>query len=158
MIRIGYAKDIHKLVAKRKLMLAGLHIPFAKGELAHSDGDVIIHALSEAMIGALALGDLGTHFPDTDKKYKNMAGEQILIATYTMIKNRGYKLGNTDISVELEQPKLAKYLKKMRENLARILKVKPSQISIKANTNEGLADVGQGKAIIATAVVLLEKK
>ncbi|MCQ2793893.1 MAG: 2-C-methyl-D-erythritol 2,4-cyclodiphosphate synthase [Bacilli bacterium] len=158
MIRIGFAKDIHKLVAKRKLMLAGIHIPFPKGEQAHSDGDVIIHAVSEALLGALALGDLGTHFPDTDSAYKNMAGKIILSRVYTLIKKKGYYIQNIDISVELEKPKLAKYINKMRQSLADILKIKLSQVSIKASTNEGLGEVGHAQAVIANAIVLLKSE
>lgn len=157
MYRIGFSKDIHKLVKGRKLMLAGIHIPFNKGELAHSDGDVIIHAISEAMLGAAALGDLGTFYPTNDKKYKNIASKEILIDTNKKIKKLKYQIENIDVSVELEKPKLAPYINKMRNNLAKILKIKLDQINIKANTNEGLCATGKGEAIIAYAIVLLKK-
>lgn len=157
MYRIGFSKDIHKLVKGRKLMLAGIHIPFNKGELAHSDGDVIIHAIAEAMLGAAALGDLGTFYPTNDKKYKNIASKEILIDTNKRIQKLKYQIENIDVSVELEKPKLAPYINKMRNNLAKILKIKLDQISIKANTNEGLCVTGKGEAIIAYAVVLLKK-
>lgn len=157
MYRIGFSKDIHKLVKGHKLMLAGIHIPFNKGELAHSDGDVIIHAIAEAMLGAAALGDLGTFYPTNDKKYKNIASKEILIDTNKRIQKLKYRIENIDVSVELEKPKLAPYINKMRNNLAKILKIKLDQISIKANTNEGLCVTGKGEAIIAYAVVLLKK-
>ena len=157
MYRIGFSKDIHKLVKGRKLMLAGIHIPFNKGELAHSDGDVIIHAISEAMLGAAALGDLGKFYPTNDKKYKNIASKEILIDINKKIKKLKYQIENIDVSVELEKPKLAPYINKMRNNLAKILKIKLDQISIKANTNEGLCVTGKGEAVIAYAVVLLKK-
>ena len=157
MYRIGFSKDIHKLVKGRKLMLAGVHIPFSKGELAHSDGDVIIHAIAEAMLGAAALGDLGKFYPTNDKKYKNIASKEILSDTNKRIKKLKYMVENIDVSVELEKPKLAPYINKMRNNLAKILKIKSNQISIKANTNEGLCVTGKGEAVIAYAIVLLKK-
>lgn len=138
-------------------MLAGIHIPFNKGELAHSDGDVIIHAISEAILGATALGDLGKFYPTNDKKYKNIASKEILIDVNKRIKKLKYQIENIDVSVELEKPKLAPYINKMRNNLAKILKIKLDQISIKANTNEGLCVTGKGEAVIAYAVVLLKK-
>lgn len=157
MYRIGFSKDIHKLVKGRKLMLAGIHIPFNKGELAHSDGDVIMHAIAEAMLGASALGDLGKFYPTNDKKYKDIASKEILIDTNKKIRKLKYQIENIDVSVELEKPKLAPYIIKMRNNIAKILKIKLDQISIKANTNEGLCATGKGEAVIAYAVVLLKK-
>lgn len=157
MYRIGFSKDIHKLVNGRKLMLAGIHIPFNKGELAHSDGDVIMHAIAEAMLGASALGDLGKLYPTNDKKYKDIASKEILIDTNKKIRKLKYQIENIDVSVELEKPKLAPYIIKMRNNIAKILKIKLDQISIKANTNEGLCTTGKGEAVIAYAIVLLKK-
>ena len=157
MYRIGFSKDIHKLAKGRKLMLAGIHIPFNKGELAHSDGDVIMHAISEAMLGAASLGDLGKFYPTNDKKYKNIASKEILIDVNKRIKKLKYQIENIDVSVELEKPKLAPYINKMRNNLAKILNIKLDQISVKANTNEGLCITGKGEAVIAYAVVLLKK-
>ncbi|MCQ2795078.1 MAG: 2-C-methyl-D-erythritol 2,4-cyclodiphosphate synthase [Bacilli bacterium] len=157
MYRIGFSKDIHKLVKGRKLMLAGIHIPFNKGELAHSDGDVIMHAVAEAMLGATTLGDLGTFYPTNDRKYKDIASKEILIDTNKRIHKLKYQIENVDVSVELDKPKLAPYISKMRNNLAKILKVKLDQISIKANTNEGLCVTGKGEAVIAYAIVLLKK-
>lgn len=157
MYRIGFAKDIHRLVANKKLMLAGIHIPFIKGEEAHSDGDVVIHALSEAMLGALSLGDLGKHFPTNDERYENIESSKILLAVNMMVKEKGFHIVNADISIEIEKPKLSQHIIKMRKRLADLLKINIEQISIKANTNEGLGDIGNGKAVIAYAIVLLEK-
>lgn len=157
MYRIGFAKDIHRLVPNKKLILGGIHIPFTKGEDAHSDGDVVIHALSEAMLGALSLGDLGKYFPINDKRYDNIASKKILLAVDKMIKKRGYRIVNADISIEIEKPKLANYINKMRLNLSTILKIDIEQISIKANTNEKLDATGANKAVIAYAIILLEK-
>lgn len=156
MYRIGFSKDIHRLVKGRKLILAGVHIPFSKGELAHSDGDVIMHAIAEAMLGASALGDLGKFYPTNDKKYKDIASKEILSDANKKIRKLKYQIENIDVSVELEKPKLAPYIIKMRNNIAKILKIKLDQVSIKANTNEGLCVTGKGEAVIAYAVVLLK--
>ncbi|MCQ2792756.1 MAG: 2-C-methyl-D-erythritol 2,4-cyclodiphosphate synthase [Bacilli bacterium] len=157
MYRIGFSKDIHKLVKGRKLILAGINIPFIKGALAHSDGDVVMHAIAEAMLGAAALGDLGKFYPTNDKKYLNAPSRIILSDANKRIKKLGYKIVNIDVSVEIEKPKLAPYVNKMRSNLTKILKIKLDQISIKANTNEGLCATGKGEAVIAYAIVLLNK-
>lgn len=157
MNRIGFSKDIHALVKNRPLMLAGLHIPYFKGEKAHSDGDVVIHALAEAMLGALALGDLGKFYPTNDKKYLNKESSYFLLDVNQKVKKVGYKIGNIDISIEIEKPKLAPYILKMRMNLAKLLKIKIEQVSIKAGTNEGFGSTGEGKAVAAYAIVLLTK-
>ncbi len=157
MMRIGFAKDIHRLVKNKKLMLGGVHIPFSKGELAHSDGDVLIHAIAEALLGAAALGDLGKFYPTNDKKYKNIASKEILIDANKRIKKLKYKIENIDASIEIEKPKLANYIDKIRSNIAKTLNIKLDQISVKANTNEGLCATGKGEAVIAYAVVLLKK-
>lgn len=157
-MRIGYASDIHQLGENRKLILGGVEIPHYFGLLGHSDADVVIHALGEAILGALSLGDLGTYFPDTDKKYQNIDSKIILKEIDKMMHKYGYKLGNADISISLEKPKLRPYIDKMRYVLANVLQVDVSQISIKAGTNEGLGDVGHEKACVATAVVLLERE
>jgi len=158
MIRIGFAKDIHALKKGRKLMLAGINIPSEKGEVAHSDGDVVFHAISEAMLGALALGDLGKFYPTNDKKYKDIDSKIILLDVYKKVNKMKYKINNIDISVELEKPKLAKYILDMRKNISKLLKIKLDQISIKANTNEKMDAVGKNEAVIAYSVVLLESK
>ncbi len=157
MYRIGFASDIHRLVSNRKLILGGVEIPYHLGLLGHSDADVVCHALSEAMLGALALGDLGTYFPDTDMKYKNIDSTIILKEVYNMVRQRGYQLNNADISISLEKPKLKNYIMQMRINLAKVLSAEVDKISIKAGTNEGVDAVGREEACVATAIVLLKR-
>ena len=157
MYKIGYSEDIHQLVPNRKLMLGGVHIPFELGEKAHSDGDVLLHAICESIIGALALGDLGKLFPDNDDKYKDISSEYFLNKVYEMMNELGYEINNIDSSIVLEKPKLSKYIDEMRNNIARILHIELNQISIKACTNEGLGEIGEGKAIKAVAITLLRK-
>ena len=156
--RVGFSKDIHKLVENRKLIIAGVIIPFELGELAHSDGDVLYHAVAESILGALALGDLGKHFPDTSNETKDMNSELIVAKAVKMMEELEYEVGNIDVFVSLERPKLKDYIEQMRENLARVLHTNIGNVSIKAGTNEGCGEVGQGKAIEATSMVLLRKK
>ena len=155
--RVGFSKDIHKLVENRKLIIAGVVIPFERGELAHSDGDVLYHALAESILGALALGDLGTHFPDTSKDTLDMDSSIIVKKVVEMMSKEGYEVNNVDIFVSLEKPKLKNYIPQMRDNVANILNVSLSQVSIKAGTNEGCSEVGKGEAIEATSIILLKK-
>ena len=156
--RVGFSKDIHRLVENRKLILAGVVVPFNKGELAHSDGDVVYHAVAESIYGALALGDLGKRFPDDSNETLNMDSSLIVkSAVFNMVFN-GYEVNNIDIFISLEKPKLKDYIEQMRKNLATLLKVQLSQVSVKAGTNEGCGEVGRGEAIEATAVVLLKKR
>ena len=157
MMRIGYSEDIHVLVPNRKLMLGGIEVPFDKGEKAHSDGDVVLHALSESILGALALGDLGKHFPDNIKETENMDSKDILRKVKSLMDEKGYHLVNTDISIVLEKPKIKDYILKMRECIANILETDIDNISVKAGTNEGVDEIGQGKAVKAIAISLLEK-
>jgi len=157
MDRIGFAKDIHKMVVGRPLILGGIHIPFEKGLLGHSDADVILHALTEAILGALALGDLGKHFPDTDAAYKDIDSSLLVKKAVTLMKNEGYAVGNADISLVLEKPRVAPYIEKMRSHIALLLEVPMSSVSVKAGTNEGLGEIGRGKAAEASAIVLLRK-
>ena len=156
-MRIGFASDIHKLVIARKFVLAGVAIPSKVGELAHSDGDVVYHAVSEAILGALALGDLGKHFPATDE-YKDIDSSFIVKKVVFMMLKKGYMVNNVDVSITLEKPKLKPYILDMRKNLAALLNVDVDDVSIKAGTNEGLDEIGQGKAVKAEAIVLLKKK
>ena len=156
-MRIGFASDIHKLVIARKFVLAGVAIPSKVGELAHSDGDVVYHAVSEAILGALALGDLGKHFPATDE-YKDIDSSFIVKKVVFMMLKKGYVVNNVDVSITLEKPKLKPYILDMRKNLATLLNVDVDDVSIKAGTNEGLDEIGQGKAVKAEAIVLLKKK
>ncbi len=156
MIRIGFSKDIHRLVNNRELIICGVHIPYDLGEDAHSDGDVAYHAISEALLGSLALGDLGSHFPDTDERYKDVNSALILEKVYGFIKAKGFHLVNIDLLVSLERPKLKPYIESMRNNVAHILEVDVNAISIKAGTNENCDAVGLGQAIVAYATVLVE--
>ena len=158
MQRIGYGEDIHRLVEGRRLVLAGIDVPFDKGLLGHSDADVVCHALCDALLGALALGDIGSHFPDTDKHYENIDSTLLLTKVAELVSQKGYVVGNVDIAISLEKPRLAPYILKMRQRLASVLAVEISAVSVKAMSNEGLDAVGQGQACQAVAVVLLSRK
>ena len=157
-MRIGFASDIHRLVENRPLILGGVHVPFDKGELAHSDGDVVYHALAESILGALALGDLGTHFPDNDPQYKDIDSALLVKEVVRLMDKKNYHVGNVDISITLDQPKLKGFILKMRENVASLLKVDVSQVSIKAGTNEKLDAIGMSLAVKAESIILLEEK
>ena len=154
-MRIGFASDIHQLVENRKLILAGVVIPFEKGEKAHSDGDVVYHALGESILGALALGDLGTFFPDNDERYKDMDSSIIVKNIVDMMFEKGYRVNNVDISITLEKPKLKDHIFDMRNNIAQLLQVDLNQVSVKASTNEKLDEIGKGNAVKAESIVLL---
>ena len=154
--RVGFSKDIHKLVENRKLIIAGVVIPFEKGELAHSDGDVLYHALAESILGALALGDLGKHFPDNSEKTLNMDSAIIVSEVVKMMFEKGYEVNNVDLFISLEKPKLKDYIPQMRENVANLLRIDTDRVSIKAGTNEGCGEVGKGEAIEASSIVLLK--
>lgn len=156
--RIGFSKDIHRLVENRKLIIGGVVVPFEKGELAHSDGDVLYHALAESILGALALGDLGKHFPDTSDETLDMDSSVIVSKVVKMMFEKGYEVNNVDIFVSLERPKLKDYIESMRNNVAKLLQVNIDQVSIKAGTNEKCGEVGKGEAIEATSMILLRKK
>ena len=157
-MRIGFASDIHRLVGGRKLMLGGVDVPHYIGELAHSDGDVVYHALAESILGALALGDLGTHFPDKDPKYKDIDSSVLVEEVVKMMKENNYVVNNVDISITLEEPKLKPYIQKMRENIANLLEVKVEQVSVKAGTNESLDAIGMRLAVKAESIILLKEK
>ena len=157
-MRIGFASDIHRLVEGRKLILAGVVVPAPFGELAHSDGDVVFHAVGESILGALALGDLGTHFPDTDDQYKNIDSSILINKIVEMMKDQGYEINNIDVSITLEKPKLKDYIYDMRKKLAKLLETSISNVSIKAGTNEKLDALGKGEAVKAEAIVLLKEK
>ena len=157
-MRIGFASDIHRLVERRKLILAGVVVPFELGELAHSDGDVVYHALAESILGALALGDLGTHFPDSDDKYKDIDSSILVKEVVSLMKKEGYVIGNIDISITLEKPKLKNYISEMRNNIARLLETDVKNVSVKAGTNEKLDEIGKGLAVKAESIVLLKEK
>jgi len=158
MQRIGIGYDIHKLVEGRKLMLGGVEIPFEKGLLGHSDGDALLHAIADAMLGAMAHGDIGRHFPDTDPKYKGYDSAKILESVSKMVSDAGYRIVNVDANVILQQPKLAPHIKKMRERVAGILGVDLNHVSLKARSNEGLDSIGKGEAIAVQAIVSLSSE
>ena len=157
-MRIGIGTDVHRLVAGRKLIIAGVEIPSPVGELAHSDGDVLYHALSDAILGALALGDIGLYFPDSIEDTRDMDSSNIVRFVYDKMEEKGYQIGNVDIMITLEQPKLKDYREKMRKNVARLLRTDINNVSIKAGTNEGIGDIGHGVAIKVDAIVLLTEK
>ncbi len=157
-MRIGQSSDIHRLVEGRDLILGGVKIEHTKGLLGHSDADALLHAISEAILGALALGDLGKHFPDTDPKWKGVSSLIILEGVYQMMDKAGYKIGNVDSLVLIEKPKMAPHIQAMRENVAKALHTDLSRISIKATRGEGLGYVGREEGVLAQAVVLLEEK
>ena len=157
-MRIGFASDIHRLVEGRKLILAGVVVPAPFGESAHSDGDVVFHAVGESILGALALGDLGKHFPDTDPQYKDIDSSILIKRIVEMMKERNYVINNIDISITLERPKLKDYILKMRENLANLLETDIANVSIKAGTNEKIGPLGNAEAVKAEAIVLLKEK
>lgn len=153
-IRIGIGYDIHKLVENRKLILGGVEIPFRLGLLGHSDADVLLHAICDAILGAGAMGDIGKHFPDTDQKYSGISSLRLLERVKELIEAK-YSIGNIDAVVIAEQPKLAPFISEMRNNIANVLNTAKKQISIKATTHEGLGDIGKCQAIAAEAVVVL---
>lgn len=157
MYRIGNGYDIHKLTEGRDLVIGGVKITHEKGLLGHSDADVLIHAIIDSLLGALALADIGTIFPDTDAKYKDIDSTILLSHVYKLITDKGYKIANLDSNIIAQQPKMMPYIPKMKEVLCKILELDISQLSIKAKTKEKLDSVGQGLAIEATASVLLEK-
>ena len=149
--------DIHRLVENRKLIIGGVEIPSNKGSLAHSDGDVLIHAIVDALIGALGLGDIGEHFSDKDPKYQNISSIYFLKVVKEMLKEEGYEIVNIDSLVKLESPKLKDYKRKMEDTIALHLEIDPSLVNVKAGTNEGLDAVGRNEAIEASAIVLIRK-
>jgi len=158
MLKIGFSKDIHPLVEGRPFILGGITIEFDKGPLGHSDGDCLVHAIAESILGAMALGDLGKFFPDNDPRYKNYDSMLILKEVYNFVKAKGYDLSNLDCMVSLENPKLRPVVDQMRQRIADVMDVDVSKISIKATTFEGLGIVGEGKAIICEAICLLENE
>lgn len=155
--RIGQGYDIHRLVEGRKLILAGVEIPFEKGLDGHSDADVVAHALMDSLLGAAALPDIGTHFADTDPAYKNVDSMKLLKQVSMMVRDKGYSIGNIDITIVAESPRLSPHITAMKENLAEVLMIKSDRISIKATTNEKLGPVGRGEGVAALAVTLLYK-
>ncbi|MFR3819288.1 MAG: 2-C-methyl-D-erythritol 2,4-cyclodiphosphate synthase [Fusobacterium varium] len=157
MIRIGNGYDVHVLAEGRKLMLGGVEIPHTKGVLGHSDGDVLVHAIMDAMLGALALGDIGQHFPDTDMKYENIDSTILLKRVKELIAKRGYKIINLDSIIVLQKPKVKPYIEAMRKRIAEVLEIDVEQVSVKATTEEKLGFTGDESGVKSYCVVLLEK-
>lgn len=157
MYRIGQGIDFHQMVEGREFWLGGVLIPHSKGALGHSDADVLLHAICDAMLGALSLGDIGKHFPDTDGAYKNIDSKILLERCFKLVAERGYSVVNIDSTVLLQAPKIMKYADSMRDQIARILHIKTDDISIKATTTEQMSFIGREEGIVATANILLRK-
>lgn len=157
MFRVGMGYDVHRLVEGRKLILGGVEIPYDKGLLGHSDADVLLHAIKDALLGAAALGDIGKHFPDTDEKYKDVDSLKLLEVVVAMLEDKGYRINNVDATIIAEKPKMAPYIEQMRENIAEAMKVAVEDVNVKATTTEGLGFTGKGKGIAAEAIVSIVK-
>jgi len=156
--RSGIGFDVHAFAEGRKLILGGIEIQFEKGLAGHSDADAVLHAITDALLGSLALGDIGKHFPDSDNKYKDADSSFFLIEAYKLVKEKDYSLGNVDVVIVLQQPKLSTYIQKIRENIASMLNAEMEQISIKATTTERLGFVGREEGISAFATVTVVKR
>ncbi len=157
-MRVGHGYDVHRLVEGRKLVLGGVEIPWEKGLLGHSDADVLLHALMDAMLGAAALGDIGRHFPDSDERYAGADSLQLLKEVSRLLSDAGYRLVNADCTILAQRPKLMPHIPGMRANIARALGADVDAISVKATTEEGLGFTGDGSGIAAHAVVLIERR
>lgn len=156
-MRIGHGYDVHRLVDDRKLIIGGVEIPWEKGLLGHSDADVLLHAIADALLGALAMGDIGKHFPDTDPAFKGADSMNLLAHVVGLVKEKGYQVGNLDATIIAQRPKMAPHIQKMRENIARVCSVEVDRINVKATTEEGLGFTGRQEGISAHAVVLLSR-
>ena len=156
-MRIGFGYDVHQLVENRKLILGGVNIPYEKGLLGHSDADVLVHAIMDSILGALGLGDIGKHFPDTDEQYKDISSIDLLFRVRNIMDNNGYIIGNIDATIGAERPKLASYIETMREIIGNTLETPINNINIKATTTEKLGFVGRGEGISSYCVCLIEK-
>lgn len=157
-MKIGIGYDIHRLVEDRKLFLGGIEIPYIKGLIGYSDGDVVLHAVADAMLGAISAGDIGQHFPNTEPRYKDIRSGMILKEVLKMVSEKGYRIGNIDTVVLAEEPKIFPFKDNMVSAMAGILNIDKNKVNIKATTNEGVGSIGRGDAIAAYAVVMLEEK
>lgn len=157
MIRIGHGFDVHAFGQERPLMICGVEVPYHTGFIAHSDGDVALHALTDALLGAVALGDIGKLFPDTDMQYKNADSRKLLIEAYRKVREQGYKIGNVDVTIIAQAPKMRPYIDQMRQTVADDLQCDIMQVNVKATTTEKLGFTGRGEGIACEAVVLLTK-
>lgn len=158
MTRFGMGYDVHQLVENRKLIIGGVDIPYEKGLLGHSDADVLLHAISDALLGAAALGDIGKHFPDTDPRYKGADSLKLLEEVGNLLAAKGYVVGNVDATIVAQKPKMLPHIPKMRENIARVLRVDIDQINVRATTEEHLGFTGSGQGISSYAVAGIEQK
>ena len=156
-MRIGMGYDVHKLVEDRKLILGGVDIPYEKGLLGHSDADVVVHAIMDALLGAAALGDIGKHFPDTDDRYKGISSIKLLHHVGELLRENNFKIGNIDATIICQKPKLAPFRDEMVKNVAKALNIEESRVCIKATTEEGLGFTGEGLGISSPAIALLEE-
>jgi 2-C-methyl-D-erythritol 2,4-cyclodiphosphate synthase len=157
-LRIGHGFDVHRFQRGRKLVLGGVEIPHAVGLAGHSDADVLLHALINALLGAMGKGDIGTHFPDSDRRYKNISSEKLLAQVLQMMRRGKFRVVNGDVTILAQKPRLSPYFKKIRARVARLMKISEESINLKAATTEGLGWIGAGRGMAATAVVLLEKR
>ena len=154
-VRVGQGWDVHRLVPGRRLRLGGVDVPFERGLLGHSDGDVVLHAIADALLGAAAAGDIGQHFPDTDPRYRDLDSAVLLAHVVELVAGRGFAIGNVDVTILAEQPKLAPHVGALRQRVAELLRIAPDQVGIKAKTMEGLGAIGAGDAIAALAVITI---
>lgn len=157
-MRIGMGYDVHRLTENRKLILGGVDIPYEKGLLGHSDADVLLHAIMDALLGAAALGDIGKHFPDSDEQYKGISSIELLKHVGKLLQDAGWKINNIDSTIIAQRPKLAPHIMNMRENIAKALNIELGQINVKATTEEGLGFTGEGLGMASNAICLLEKE
>lgn len=156
-MRVGMGYDVHRLTAGRKLILGGVEIPYGKGLLGHSDADVLVHAVMDALLGAAALGDIGKHFPDTDPEYEGISSIRLLEHVGRLLDEKGYVIENIDATIIAQRPKMRPYIDQMRENIAEALKIETDQVNVKATTEEGLGFTGSGEGISSQAVCALER-
>lgn len=156
-LKIGFGYDVHQLVEDRKLIIGGVDIPFEKGLLGHSDADVLVHSIMDSILGALALGDIGKHFPDTDDKYKDISSIHLLANVYELMNELGYSIGNIDATIVAQRPKIAPYIESMKKIIADVLHMPINSINIKATTTEWLGFVGREEGISSYSVCLLQK-
>lgn len=156
-MRIGFGYDVHRLVENKKMIIGGVEIPFEKGLLGHSDADVLVHAIMDSILGALALGDIGKHFPDTDNEYKDISSIELLSRVYKLMDGKGYKIGNVDGTIVAQRPKMAGYIEDMRRAVAKTLNMHIDDINIKATTTEWLGFVGKEEGISSYSVCILKK-
>ena len=157
-MRIGMGYDVHRLAEDRKLILGGVEIPYEKGLLGHSDADVLLHAVMDALLGAAALGDIGLHFPDTDERYRGISSRDLLRRVGGMLSEHGYRVGNIDATIVAQAPKMRPYISHMEENIAKDLNTNRCRVSVKATTEEGLGISGSGDGICAYAVCIIEEE